>query len=73
VLEGPYDESGGGVLKMGNGSLIEGDWSLGVLGDVGSVKGSGVTVLPQSAVDKRCELFRPMFEAVGGEGAMPPS
>ncbi|KAH6235186.1 hypothetical protein HBI42_020270 [Parastagonospora nodorum] len=73
VLEGAYDEVGGGVLKMGNESLIEGDWSLGVLGDVGDVKGSGVTVLPQSAVDARCELFRPLFEAVGGEGAIPPS
>jgi carboxylesterase type B len=73
VLEGAYDEVEGGVLTMGNGSLIEGDWSLGVLGDVGDVKGSGVTVLPQSAVDARCELFRPLFEAIGGEGAIPPS
>jgi hypothetical protein len=62
----------GGVLTTGNGSAIEGDWSLGVLGDVGSVRGSGVTVLPQKQLDARCELFRPLYEAIGGKDAIAP-
>jgi carboxylesterase type B len=71
VLEGAYDETAGGLLSMGNGSALKGDWSLGVLGDVGDVKGSGVTVLPQSALDARCELFRPLYQTIGGVDAFP--
>jgi hypothetical protein len=72
VLVGAYEQVDGGLLTMGNGSDVEGDWSLGVLGDVGNVRGSGVTVLPQSEVDTRCELFRPMYEAIGGTDAIAP-
>jgi carboxylesterase type B len=67
VLSGAYDMVHGGVLWMGNGSEFMGDWNLGVLGDVGNVKGSGVTVLPQRDLDARCALFRPLFEAVVGK------
>jgi carboxylesterase type B len=72
VLVGAYEQVTGGVLTTGNGSAIEGDWSLGVLGDVGSVRGSGVTVLPQKQLDARCELFRPLYEAIGGKDAIAP-
>jgi carboxylesterase type B len=70
VLVGAYEQVSGGVLTMENGSVVEGDWSLGVLGDVGNVRGSGVTVLPQREVDARCELFRPLYEAIGGADAI---
>jgi hypothetical protein len=43
-----------------------------VLGDVGEVRGSGVTVLPQRELDARCELFRPLYEAIGGKDAIAP-
>ncbi|KAF1834105.1 alpha/beta-hydrolase [Decorospora gaudefroyi] len=73
ILEGAYDYVPGGVYKDLNGSIVEGDWNLGVLGDVEDVQGGGVAVLPQSELDYRCSLFRPIFEAnVGAEG-MPPS
>jgi hypothetical protein len=71
VLMGAYDEGVGGVLVTGNGSEISGEWSLGILGDVGEVKGSGVTVVRQSDVDTRCELFRELYVAVVGEEGMP--
>jgi carboxylesterase type B len=58
VLVGAYEEVG--------------DWGLGVLGDVGEVRGSGVTVLPQRELDARCELFRPLYEAIGGKDAIAP-
>jgi carboxylesterase type B len=67
VLVGAYDEVSGGVLQMGNVSAVFGDWNLGVLGNVGEVRGSGVTVVPQSDLDTRCELFRPMFESIVGK------
>jgi len=41
------------------------DLDLGVLGDVGNVKSGGVTVVRQSDVDRRCALFRPVYEALG--------
>ncbi|OAL02073.1 alpha/beta-hydrolase [Phaeosphaeriaceae sp. SRC1lsM3a] len=72
VLVGAYDETNGGVLRMGNKTEVTGDWSLGVFGDVGHVRGSGVTVLPQRDFDARCELFRPIFESVGGKDSTPP-
>ncbi|RAR00095.1 alpha beta-hydrolase [Stemphylium lycopersici] len=73
VLVGAYDLVSGGVYQDGNASVVAGDWNLGVFGNVGSVRGSGVTVLPQSELDYRCSLFRPLFEAVVGSGGMPPS
>jgi carboxylesterase type B len=72
VLEGAYGEVGGGVLNMGNGSVARGDWNLGVIGDVGSARGSGVTVLSQRDFDKKCELFRPMYESIVGKDGMLP-
>ncbi|KAI4621207.1 uncharacterized protein J4E87_006835 [Alternaria ethzedia] len=73
VLVGAYDFVAGGVYQDQNATVVEGDWNLGVLGDVGGVRGSGVTVLPQSDLDYRCSLFRPIFEAnVGPQGIPPP-
>jgi acetylcholinesterase len=42
----------------------EEDEDLGVLGNVGSVKGSGVTVARQSDVDFRCGLFAEVYAGV---------
>ncbi|KAH0282341.1 alpha/beta-hydrolase [Aureobasidium namibiae CBS 147.97] len=53
-----------GQLNSGDGSVLQEDWDLGVLGDVGNVHGSGVTVLPQSAVDGKCALFAPVYKAI---------
>ena len=73
VLVGAYDMVSGGVYQDDNATVLAGDWNLGVFGDVGDVRGSGVTVLPQSGVDYRCSLFRPLFEAVVGSEGLPPS
>jgi hypothetical protein len=59
-------------LKMGNGSVVDGDWSLGVLGNVGDAMGSGVTLIAQRDVDSKCDLFREMYVAIVGEEGMPP-
>jgi hypothetical protein len=67
VLAGAVDEVEGGVLQMGNVSAVYGDWNLGVFGNVGDIRGSGVTVVPQSELDTKCELFRPMFESIVGK------
>lgn len=64
VLSTASDGLPGGILMSSNGTVQQGDWDLGVLGDVGSVRGSGVTVLPQSSVDGRCGLFVPVYEAI---------
>ncbi|CAD0101198.1 unnamed protein product [Aureobasidium mustum] len=64
VLSTSSDGLFGGILMGSNGTVQQGDWDLGVLGDVGSVRGSGVTVLPQSTVDGRCGLFVPVYEAI---------
>jgi carboxylesterase type B len=73
VLVGAFDFVTGGVYQDQNATVVEGDWSLGVLGDVGDVRGSGITVLPQSDLDYRCSLFRPIFEAAVGAQGMPAS
>jgi len=73
VLVGAYDFVAGGVYQDQNATAVEGYWNLGVLGDVGGVRGSGVTVLPQSDLDYRCSLFRPIFEANVGPQGIPPS
>ncbi len=72
IMYGAYDSMVGGMYQDGNASVIKGDWSLAVLGDVGSVRGSGATVIEQSDVDFRCALLRPIYEAVVGAGAFPP-
>ncbi|KAG9582865.1 alpha/beta-hydrolase, partial [Aureobasidium melanogenum] len=64
VLSTASDGLPGGILTGPNGTVQQGAWDLGVLGDVGSVRGSGVTVLPQSVVDGRCGLFVPVYEAI---------
>lgn len=72
VLQGAYNLVPGGILQDTSANVTTGDWNLGVLGDVGNARGSGVTVLPQSDLDYRCSLFRPLFEAVvGAEGIAP--
>lgn len=64
VLSTASDGLPGGILMGLNGTVQQGDWDLAVLGDVGDVRGSGVTVLPQSAVDGRCGLWVPVYEAI---------
>jgi acetylcholinesterase len=64
VLSTASDGLPGGILIGSNGTVQEGDWDLAVLGNVGSVRGSGVTVLPQSVVDGRCGLWVPVYEAI---------
>ena len=73
VSYGAYEQMRGGMFQDQNASVVKGEWSLGVFGDVGYVRGSGVTVLPQSGLDYRCGLLRPIYEAVVGAGGMPPS
>lgn len=72
VLSGAYDQVVDGLYYGGNGNATTGNWNLGVLGDVGRVKSGGVTVLPQSLLDYRCSLFRPIYEATVGTAGMPP-
>lgn len=64
VLSGGTKGVAGGVLASADGSVVPGTWDLAVLGNVGDVLGSGVTVIPQSAVDGKCALFAPVYEAV---------
>ncbi|KAI4746768.1 alpha/beta-hydrolase [Aureobasidium sp. EXF-12298] len=64
VLSTASDGLPGGILIGSNGTVQEGDWDLAVLGNVGSVRGSGATVLPQSVVDGRCGLWVPVYEAI---------
>ncbi|KAF3006894.1 hypothetical protein E8E13_011104 [Curvularia kusanoi] len=71
VLSGAYDSVVDGIYLGGSGNATVGSWDLGVLGDVGGVRGGGVTVLPQSVVDYRCGLFKPVYQAVVGAAGMP--
>ncbi|CAD0027308.1 unnamed protein product, partial [Aureobasidium pullulans] len=64
VYSTAFDGVLGGVFTSSNETVLQGEWSLGVLGDVGEVKGSGVTVLAQSVADGRCALFAPVYEAL---------
>ncbi|KAF1848034.1 alpha/beta-hydrolase, partial [Cucurbitaria berberidis CBS 394.84] len=73
ILYGSSDQIRGGLLRGQNASVAHGDWNLGVLGNVGSVMGSGVTVLPQSDLDFRCSLWKPLFKSFVGAEGMPPS
>ncbi|KAL6706357.1 hypothetical protein ACN47E_005647 [Coniothyrium glycines] len=73
VLQGAYAQAAGGIYKNQSASIVAGDWNLGVFGDVGNARGSGVTVLPQSQLDYRCKLLQPVFEAVVGAAGIPPA
>jgi hypothetical protein len=73
VLSGAYNQVTDGLYYGSSGNVTTGDWNLGVLGDVGNVRGGGVTVLPQSQVDYRCNLYRPIYQALVGTAGMPPS
>lgn len=73
ILSGTKDRVSGGLLLDRNMTIQTGDWNLAVFGDVGDVRGSGITVLPQSEFDARCSLFRSMFEDVMGLDGMPPN
>ena len=42
------------------------DQDLGVLGNVGNQNGSGVTVISESEVDYRCNIYKPLYAAVSG-------
>lgn len=71
IFFGISEQVRGGLLMDADENVVQGDWNLGVIGDVGRVRGSGVTVLPQSELDYRCNLFRPLYEAVVGSAGMP--
>jgi acetylcholinesterase len=73
VLFGASDLVPSGLYLDRNATVVGGDWNLGIFGDVGNVRGSGLTVFPQSDLDYRCGLFRPIFEALVGAEAIPPS
>ena len=70
---GAYEQTRGGLYQDGNASVVRGDWSVGVFGDVGNVRGSGITVLSQADIDFRCALFKPVYEAAVGKEGMPPA
>jgi hypothetical protein len=56
----------GSVLENENTTQVfDGEWNLGAFGNVGNIRGSGVTILPQSQVDYRCHLFKPLYDAAG--------
>ncbi|KAH6632903.1 Alpha/Beta hydrolase protein [Boeremia exigua] len=73
VLSGAYDQVPDGIYYGGSGNVTAGTWNVGVLGDIGRVKGGGVTLLPQSQLDYRCSLFNPLYQAVVGSAGMPPA
>ena len=73
VLYGAYDQVVDGIYYDGGGNVTAGAWDLGVLGDVGRVRGAGVTVLPQTQLDYRCSLWKPLYQANVGSAGMPPS
>lgn len=73
VLQGPSRQTLGGVLRDSHAALVQGDWNLAVLGDVGHEKTSGATVLPSAGLDARCDLYKPLYEAVAGAQGLPPS
>lgn len=73
VLSGAYDQVIDGIYYGDSGNATAGSWDLGVLGDVGGLRSGGVTVLPQSQIDYRCSLFKPIYQAIVGSAAMPPS
>ena len=73
VLSGAYDQVADGLYYGSSGNVTTGEWNLGVLGDVGRVKSGGVTVLPQSQLDYRCSLYKPIYKSVVGIAGMPPS
>jgi carboxylesterase type B len=52
------------VGTAGNYLGGEGDEDLAVLGDVGDVEGSGVTVLREGPIDERCGLFTEIYANV---------
>jgi acetylcholinesterase len=66
VLSGAYGQVVDGLYYDNSSHVTTGDWSLGVLGNVGDVRGGGVTVLPQSKLDYRCDLYKPIFQAIVG-------
>ena len=73
MLYGAYDQVVDGIYYDGGGNVTAGAWDLGVLGDVGRVRGAGVTVLPQTQLDYRCSLWKPLYQANVGSAGMPPS
>lgn len=72
ILSGANEQVIDSIYYGGNGNATTGTWNVGVLGDVGRGKGGGVTIFPQSQLDYRCNLFRPIYEAVVGSAGMPP-
>ncbi|KXT17296.1 hypothetical protein AC579_520 [Pseudocercospora musae] len=64
VLVGGDSTSTGGVYYSENGTLLQGNFDLGVLGNRGDVLGSGVTVIDSQEVDYRCGLFHLTYQAI---------
>jgi acetylcholinesterase len=61
-------EKGPGWVAVGAAGQYAGaeeDQDLAVLGDVRDVIGGGATVVRQSEIDRRCAIFRPVYEALG--------
>lgn len=73
VLSGAYEQVTGSWYYGTSGEVTTGNWDLGVLGDAGRVKGAGVVVSPQSQLDYRCNLYKPIYQAVVGTAGIPPS
>ncbi|KAF1931340.1 alpha/beta-hydrolase [Didymella exigua CBS 183.55] len=72
VLSGAYDSAVGGIYYGSSGNATGGDWNLAVLGDVGRVKGGGATIYPQRQLDYRCNLYKPIYQALVGSAGIPP-
>ena len=71
VLSGAYDQVVDGLYYSSDGNATAGEWNLGVLGDVGNVRTGAVTVLPQSKLDFRCNLYKPIYQAIVGMSGIP--
>jgi hypothetical protein len=72
VLSGAYDSAVDGIYYGGSGNATIGEWNLAVLGDVGRVKSGGATIFPQRQLDHRCNLYKPIYQAVVGTAGIPP-
>ena len=72
-MSGASTQVRGGLYQDLLGNVRRGDWNIGVLGDVADVKGSGVTVLPQSDLDSKCAIYLPIFKALVGARGIPPT
>lgn len=61
VLVGTDSNATGGILTDSTGATESGSFDLGVWGNRGNVLGSGITVIAQSEVDSRCQVFNEIY------------